>query len=355
MYRPRGNLSFTRKPSIDPTIGNELAKLARAIPNLSYGDQFPGRQSTFGDMHFYTGEDTTDYKKDNWYIRPVDADSVWQPMNATSVKAENIQTGTIGSGVKVMDSLQLLGGEMLGKVLFHESQTFKPEMLESGVIPPGVRLAGYVPDTGGSFIGNIDLTDHSLSSVNKIYGFDNLIYVDLGIDGHLFLASDVHMVLTSPSIDLNGAVNVVGSLSVGGAPVLLTETDPIFTSWLQKTNECEEAVLAGQVLYMQANSKVKLAKADSTAHTNVCGLAIANALIGGSCTFIQDGKLTMADWTNVVGAATLSVGATYYLDPTNFGKLTTVAPTTVGQYVMSIGLAVASDTLELDIEQGILL
>lgn len=211
MFRPRGNLAFTRKPSIDPTIGNEIAKLARAIPNLSYGDQFPGRGATFGDMHFYTGEDTTSYKKNNWYIRPVDADSNWQPMNATSVMAENIQAGIIGSGVKVTDSLQLMGGEMLGKIIFHETQTFKPEMLESGIIPPSVTVAGVVPTTGGIYLGSIDMTDHFITSIGKLYGFDNLIYIDMSIDGNLTLGADVKMSLISPSIELTGAFHMIGN------------------------------------------------------------------------------------------------------------------------------------------------
>lgn len=261
MYRPRGNLSFTRKPSVDPAIGNELAKLARAIPNLSYGDQFPGRQSTFGDMHFYTGEDTTDYKKNNWYIRPVSADETWHSMNAVSVAAEGIQAGVIGSGVKVTDSLQLLGGEMLGKIIFSADQRFKPELLESGIIPPGVSMAGYVPATGGTYIGNLDLTDHTISSIKALYGFDNLIYIDMNVDGHLSLGADIHMILTAPNIDLIGALGLTGALiasgsitgtsfvkvggtsaqflkadgSVDSSTYLTAETDPVFSAWLIAT------------------------------------------------------------------------------------------------------------------------
>lgn len=206
MLRPRGNLNFSRKPGIDPIIGNELSKIARSVPNMTYGDQFPGRQSTFGDMHFYTGEDTTSYKKNNWYIRPVDADSDWHPMNATSVRPENIQAGVIGHGVKVTDSLSLYGGEMAGKIIFYETQTFKPEMMESGVIPLNVSHAGYVPALGGHYLGDLDMTDHSISSIKKLFGLDNLIYIDMSVDGHLTLGADDHISFTAPFVSLGAAL-----------------------------------------------------------------------------------------------------------------------------------------------------
>lgn len=214
MFRSRGNLGSARKPGVDPIISSELQKIIHAVSNITYGTSFPGRQATFGDMHYYTGEDTTSYKKNNWYIRTTDADADWQSMNATSVPAENIQAGTIGSGVKVLDYLPLLGGELLGKVTFHEDQTFKPEMMESGVIPPSVSVAGYVPATGGSYIGNIDMTDHNFSSVKTIYGYDNLIYVDMSVDGHMTIAADAHLIFIAPVIDFTGALGIIGALDV---------------------------------------------------------------------------------------------------------------------------------------------
>jgi len=383
MIRSRGNLTYSRKPSIDPIIGNELSKIVRSVANLTYGDQFPGRQATFGDMHFYTGEVTTSYKPNNWYIRTLDADANWQSMNATSIIPENIQTGTIMSGVKIADYLALAGGVMGGDIVFANSQKIRPDMISSGTLPVDVLITGYVPATGGSYVGDLDMTDHNIMSLNVLFGINNDSYIDLGDDGKVIIEGRDNITLTTVLLTMVGALGLTGAIvasgnitgdaiikaggtssqflkadgSVDSAAYVtaVTEQDPIFTAWLRKTNECEEAVLAGQILYMQNNSKVKLAKADNSTNSNVCGLAIAGALINTPCTYVQDGKFTMADWTNVVGAATLTVGSTYYLDPANFGKLTTVAPTTDGQYVISVGLAVASDTLELDIEQGILL
>jgi len=216
MFRPRGNVNFSRKPSIDPIIGNELSKLAKAMPLISYGDQFPGRNATFGDMHFYTGDDTTSYKKNNWYIRPVDPNSNWQSMNATSVIAENIQAGTIGAGVKVTDSLQLLGGDMLGIINFFKDQKFPAAKIGPGTIPDSVQLAGYVPATGGIYTGNIDMSDHYISSIQKLYGYDNLIFIDMSADGILSMGSDVRATITSALIELIGATTITGNLAISG-------------------------------------------------------------------------------------------------------------------------------------------
>lgn len=216
MIRTRGNLSSARKPGLDARVAYELSKLIRSIPNITNGDQFPGRGSVAGDMHYYTGEDTTSYKKNNWYIRTTAVGEEWQSMNATSIVPENIQAGTIGSGVKIVDYLALIGGEMLGPIVFHEDQTFKPEMLSSGIIPASVSIAGYVPVTGGTYQGNLDLSDHSISSVQKLYGKDNLIFIDMGVDGILSLSADTKISLNATTIELIGAFNLTGDLAISG-------------------------------------------------------------------------------------------------------------------------------------------
>lgn len=68
----------------------------------------------------------------------------------------------------------------------------------------------------------------------------------------------------------------------------------------------------------------------------------------------KDGMFVLADWTPITGATTLVRGP-YYLHPTTSGKLTSTAPTTAGQLVQPIGYAVATDTLEVEIQSSILL
>jgi len=216
MLRARGNVSFSRKPSIDPVIGNELSKLARSIPNLTYGDQFPGRQATFGDMHFYTGDDTTSYKKNNWYVRTPDADAVWQSMNATSLVPENMQEGLLKAGVKIADYLSLFGGEMSGEIIFSKDQRFDPAKILPGSIPKEVKVLGYVPQTGGAYTGDLEFTNHNLVAVGKISGVTNLIYLDMRTAGLLALGADTSITLTAPAITLTGALNLTGDLALSG-------------------------------------------------------------------------------------------------------------------------------------------
>lgn len=230
MLRARGNLTYSHKPSIDPIIGNELSKIARSVSNQTYGDQFPGRQATFGDMHFYTGEDTTSYKKNNWYIRTLDADANWQSMNATSIRPENIQTGTIMHGVKIADYLPLEGGVMGGKIVFVNEQQIPPEMLGPGTLPVNVVVTGFVPSTGGSYVGNIDMTDHSIMSINHLFGVTNLLSIDMSVDGFVVMGADQKISLIAPTLDLQG--NVIGasgliSMWTDDVGYLTHEHDPI--------------------------------------------------------------------------------------------------------------------------------
>lgn len=67
-----------------------------------------------------------------------------------------------------------------------------------------------------------------------------------------------------------------------------------------------------------------------------------------------EGPLTLADWTNATGSATLSTG-TWYGDSTTPGDITQSAPTAVGETVQRVGVTLSSDTLEIRIGQPILL
>lgn len=221
MLRPRGNLNFSRKPSIDPIIGNELSKLARSISNITYGDTFPGRGATFGDMHFYTGEDTGDYKNKNWYVKTLDDDAAWQGMNSTSIIAENIQTGTIQSGVKIKDYLSLYGGEMSGNIIFYKNQKFDPSMLGDGYIPVGTKITGYVPQSGGVYTGNVDFSDKNLSSIGKLYGYDNLLYIDMSVDGQIVVGADDKISFISPLLHY-GSIEITSAGLITGASGLIS-------------------------------------------------------------------------------------------------------------------------------------
>jgi len=202
----RGNISSMRKQYLEPQIGFELSKLARAIPRISQGTQFPNGGAQFGDMHFFTGESNESFKKNNWYVMNPLGD--WGSMNPTDISAANL-VGEIPSGVKIKDYLSLFGGTMEGEIVFTEKQMFPAEQIADGVVPPGVIVLGAFPITGGTLQGDLDMADHLISSISFLEGFDSDIYIDMSVDGHMALGADVEILLTAPSIVFAG--NLTGA------------------------------------------------------------------------------------------------------------------------------------------------
>ena len=87
------------------------------------------------------------------------------------------------------------------------------------------------------------------------------------------------------------------------------------------------------------------------------GLALAGAAPTFSATVQTDGLFTLADWTGVTDEAsvTLSSHAIYFLSPTTPGHITVTPPAAGGQALQRIGRAVSSVTLDLSVEDPILL
>ncbi|MFA5186700.1 MAG: hypothetical protein WC551_09510 [Patescibacteria group bacterium] len=118
--------------------------------------------------------------------------------------------------------------------------------------------------------------------------------------------------------------------------------------------EAAEVIAAGIPVYGVAGlANVGLARADTAAKARVAGLAVQAAGVGFTCVYAAGGRVTLADWTAVAGAAALSPSSTYYLGAT--GGITTVATTTVGQSVTEIGYAEDGTTLILNIKRPVLL
>lgn len=88
--------------------------------------------------------------------------------------------------------------------------------------------------------------------------------------------------------------------------------------------------------------------------TAAIGLSQTTTAPTFSDTFQISGILTLADWSLVVGAATLSPMAVYFLGSTP-GTLTTTPPSTPGSIAQIIGYAVAPDSMEILINPPILL
>lgn len=119
------------------------------------------------------------------------------------------------------------------------------------------------------------------------------------------------------------------------------------------TAEIDTTSYAGQPVYMKGNGHIDQAQADDLSTTRVVGILVSDATATTSATFVKDGSVSMADWTNVIGSADLTTGSIYYLSAGSPGLLTTTAPTTAGQFVCKIGQAVSTTKLALEIQQTI--
>ncbi len=118
------------------------------------------------------------------------------------------------------------------------------------------------------------------------------------------------------------------------------------------------ALTAGMVVYVSTNDTVNKAKADSGSTAKPVGLCaadIASSAVGP----VQDSgvlSLTTTQWDAVAGTTGgLTAGTLYYLSAATAGSITSTAPSTVGQYVIQIGLALSTTELKIDIKQSVLL
>ena len=142
----------------------------------------------------------------------------------------------------------------------------------------------------------------------------------------------------------------IGQLKAGDTLDITTSSNQQFSA----INATIAAITIGQPVYIAAADTVELALADAKATSGVIGLvsdaSIASSVVG---TILTDGILTSTDWTEVVGAATLTVGSVYFLSDVTAGTLTKTAPTTTGSFVTRVGTAISTTTLEVTISRPI--
>lgn len=131
---------------------------------------------------------------------------------------------------------------------------------------------------------------------------------------------------------------------------------PLFPSTTDYyTTEAGSTIQIGQPLYITGGSLVEPAQANAAGTTQVAGVSIDAVAAGVSCRYISEGQIEKTDWSTIIGSVNLATGATYFLDPSTAGRLTTTAPSTAGQYVVRVGRAISTTILDLEIELPILL
>jgi hypothetical protein len=132
-----------------------------------------------------------------------------------------------------------------------------------------------------------------------------------------------------------------------------------YTSRSVTNGEGAAAIVIGTPVYASAADTVKRGQANAKTTSKLVGLGLdASFAAGGTGNIITGGILvaTTTQWDAVTGGTGgLTFGTEYFLDPANPGKLTSTVPTTVGQCVTLVGIALSTTELELQIEPPILL
>lgn len=158
------------------------------------------------------------------------------------------------------------------------------------------------------------------------------------------------MALWKPAVIIDGMVQ---NLPAGDTlDAAASEVDVVV---LNNASSLAQAI--GTPVYISAANAFQPAKADAGATVEVFGLIRDPSVAPSANASVQtDGVLTAStsQWDLITGqTGGLTPGATYFLSPATAGKLTTTAPTASGHYVLRVGRAVNTQTLEISIQPPI--
>ena len=109
----------------------------------------------------------------------------------------------------------------------------------------------------------------------------------------------------------------------------------------------DSPIKCGQPIYIKANTHADLAQANIK-DTLTIGLAYTDSDV--NVEYLTEGAIDLANWTDVTGTVTLTVGD-YFLSSTVVGRLTTVVPNT--GFVIRVGHAIGPTTFIIKIETPI--
>jgi hypothetical protein len=117
-------------------------------------------------------------------------------------------------------------------------------------------------------------------------------------------------------------------------------------------------VLASQLLYIDANDKLRTAQADSTNTCRVAGAALSGGSPGDTISYTRNQAVTIQNISDRVdgGPTTLEAGKYYYLSASTAGNYTrTPDTTTPGAVVVQVGLAINDAEITIEIQSPILI
>lgn len=124
-----------------------------------------------------------------------------------------------------------------------------------------------------------------------------------------------------------------------------------------KTNDNAGSLVIGTPVYVKANGNVDKAQADAQATVAMLGLVKDASISASASGNIQtDGVLvaTTGQWDTITGGSGgLTAGSRYFLSAATAGMLTTTAPTTTGQFVLLVGLALSTTEMDISLQSPI--
>lgn len=111
----------------------------------------------------------------------------------------------------------------------------------------------------------------------------------------------------------------------------------------------------GAPIYIPSTGHAALARGNNTYSCRVVGVAQDDMLAGNTGHFIDVGWIERDDWTAITGQELLQPNAHYYLSTAEAGKLTTSPPSSAGNYVVVVGLALDETAMLISITDPLLL
>jgi hypothetical protein len=132
--------------------------------------------------------------------------------------------------------------------------------------------------------------------------------------------------------------------------VILDGYHPAGEDLIQHPMIAGETMVAGQPVYVVSNNTVNLANATVLATANTIGLVCVGGSATDTVTIQTDGAVYLEDWTAIIGATELTPGALYYLDTTD-GLLTTDPPIANGNVIVTMGTALNTKTIDIEVNE----
>lgn len=168
----------------------------------------------------------------------------------------------------------------------------------------------------------------------------------------------------------NALNTATGNVSVGGATAptagqVLTATSSTTAGWetihsfsIPLTNGNSGNLIIGTPVYISASSTINQAQANVASTVNVIGfVSDTNVLTATSGNVYINGTLTATtgqwDAVNESGTGGLVSGEMYYLSANIAGKITNVAPTSTGNLVAPVGIAISSTMFKINVQSTI--